>query len=154
MKEWMNIPSNSKKGFTLIELLVVMVILGLLASIVVVNFWPRVDHAKKNAAKIQIETFKTALDSFRLDVGKYPITEEGLIALRKKPDNAQGWKGPYLDKQLPLDPWDNKYQYKCPGDHGEFDVFSYGADAEPGGEGNNEDIVSWKNIGQSDEEYY
>ena len=80
--------------------------------------------------------------------------EEGLIALRQNPSNTPRWKGPYVDEQLPLDPWDNKYHYLCPGEHGAFDLISYGADGQPGGEGYNEDIVSWKNIGQSDEEYY
>ena len=144
---------NSDQGFSLIELLVVIVILALLGSIVAVSYWKHIDKSKQQAAKTQIETLETALSSYRLDVGKFPTTSEGLISLRRDP-GLKGWNGPYLDEKLPLDPWENKYQYTSPGDHGPFDLISYGADGLPGGEGINEDIVSWKNIGETDEVHY
>ena len=145
---------NFDKGFTLIELLVVMVIIALLGSLVTMKVVGQIEKANINAAKTQIEMFKGALSAFRIDAGRYPTTNEGLIALRKQPCDVRNWEGPYIDEQLPLDPWDNKYHYRCPGDKSEFELISYGADGQQGGEEKNQDIVSWRNIGQSDEEYY
>ncbi|MBF0496419.1 MAG: type II secretion system major pseudopilin GspG [Deltaproteobacteria bacterium] len=133
-------------GFTLIELLVVMIIMGLLASLVAPKLFTKVDTARQQAAKAQIEMFGTALDAFRLDCGKYPTTDQGLKTLREKPSGTDCWRGPYLPKELPKDPWDGDYVYKSPGDHGDFDIMSYGADHAPGGEGNDKDITSWKGI--------
>ncbi len=136
---------RNQKGFTLIELIVVMIILGLLAALVAPRMFGRVGQAKQKAAAAQIELFGTALDSFRLDVGRYPTTSEGLEALLTQPSDADGWNGPYLKKvEIPLDPWSHPYQYRSPGEHGDYDLFSYGADKAEGGEGEDADIVSWK----------
>jgi len=133
----------NRKGFTLIELLVVMVILAMLAAIVGPKLFTKVDTGRQSAAKTQIEMLGQALDSFRLDVGRYPTTSEGLKALETDP-GAPGWAGSYLKKALPVDPWKNPYQYQCPGTHGEYDLYSNGADGAPGGEGANKDINSWE----------
>jgi general secretion pathway protein G len=133
-----------RRGFTLIELMIVIIIIGLLAGLVGPKLFGKLTQAKQKAAKAQIELFGTALDAFRLDVGRYPTTEEGLKALREKPSGVEEWKGPYLPKDIPLDPWGRPYLYKCPGDHGEYDLLSYGLDGVEGGEGENQDIVSWK----------
>jgi general secretion pathway protein G len=134
---------GSKKGFTLIELLVVMVILSLLAAFVGTDFFKHIGTSKQKAAKTQIEMFGTALDSFRLSVGRYPSTAEGLQALRVNPGVDQ-WDGPYLRKEVPMDPWGRPYVYNCPGQHGDYDLVSLGADGQEGGEGENADVVSWK----------
>jgi general secretion pathway protein G len=134
---------NNKKGFTLIELLVVMVIIGLLAALVGPRFIRQEEKAKVKAAKAQIELLSTALDTFRLDVGRYPTSQEGLEALRSQPGGVERWDGPYLKKEVPLDPWGKAYVYKSPGDHGPFDIISYGADGAPGGDGDNHDVTSW-----------
>jgi len=130
------------------ELVVVIIIIGVLAALVAPKFFGRVSEAKQKAAKAQIELFGTALDSLRLDVGRYPTTEEGLKALREKPSGMEMWKGPYLPKEIPADPWGNPYVYKSPGAHGDYDMISYGLDRTEGGEGENQDIVSWKDIGR------
>ena len=135
---------RNNDGFTLIELLVVMVIIGLLAALVGPRFIRQEEKAKIKAAKAQIELLGTALDTFRLDVGRYPSTQEGLEALRTKPGGLERWDGPYLKKDLPLDPWGKAYVYKSPGEHGAFDIVSYGADGAPGGEEDNRDITSWE----------
>ncbi len=135
---------KSNKGFTLIELLVVMVIIGLLAALVGPRFIRQEEKAKVKAAKAQIELLSTSLDTFRLDVGRYPTTQEGLEALRTQPGGLERWDGPYLKKDVPLDPWGKPYIYKSPGDHGPFDILSYGADGAPGGDGDNHDISSWE----------
>ena len=135
---------NNKKGLTLIELMVVIVILGLLAALVAPKMFGRIGESKQKAAKAQIELFGTAFDSFRLDVGKYPATSEGLQALRVSPSGVENWKGPYLPKEIPLDPWGHAYNYRSPGEHGDYDLYSFGADKAAGGEGENQDIVSWK----------
>lgn len=131
-------------GFTLVELLVVMVIIGLLAALVVPRFIRQEEKAKVKAAQAQIELLGTALDTFRLDVGRYPTTQEGLEALRRQPGGVQKWDGPYLKKEVPLDPWGKPYLYKSPGEHGPYDLLSYGADGTPGGEGDNRDVTSWE----------
>lgn len=138
---------KERKGFTLIELLVVITILGLLALLVAPKMLGRVGPAKQKAAQTQIELFGTALDTFRLDVGRYPTTSEGLQALRTNP-GIEGWNGPYLQKEIPLDPWVNPYIYTSTGNHGEYDLISLGADKIQGGEGENQDIVSWKGLDQ------
>ena len=130
-------------GITLIELLVVMVIIALFAAIVGTRVGRNVDKAKQVAAKSQISEYESALDQFKLDVGRYPSNEEGLSALRNRPSNAQNWDGPYLRKDLPNDPWGHPYVYRFPGMHGDFDLLSHGADGQEGGEGDNMDIVSW-----------
>jgi general secretion pathway protein G len=135
-----------ENGFTLIEILVVIIIIGLLAALVGPRLFGKVSTAKLGAAKAQIELFGTALDTFRLDVGKYPTTEEGLKALREKPSGVEGWNGPYLPKEIPLDPWKRPYIYKSPGEHGDYDLISHGLDGAEGGEGENQDVVSWKDI--------
>lgn len=131
-------------GFTLVELLVVMVIIGLLAALVVPRFIRQEEKAKVKATQAQIELLGTALDTLRLDVGRYPTTQEGLNALRRQPGDAQKWDGPYLKKEVPLDPWGRAYIYRSPGEHGPYDLFSYGADGVPGGEGDNRDVTSWE----------
>lgn len=128
----------------MIELLVVMIIIGLLAALVGPRFIRQEEKAKIKATKAQIELLGTALDTFRLDVGRYPSTEEGLESLRTKPGGVERWDGPYLKKDLPLDPWGKAYAYRSPGEHGPFDIVSYGADGAPGGEGDNRDITSWE----------
>ncbi len=137
-----------ERGFTLIEILVVIIIIGLLAALVGPRLFGKVGMAKLKATKAQIELFGTALDAFRLDVGKYPTTEEGLKALREKPSGVDNWQGPYLPKEIPTDPWGKPYVYKAPGEHGDYDLISYGLDGVEGGEGENQDIVSWKDVGK------
>ncbi|VBB41978.1 pseudopilin, cryptic, general secretion pathway [uncultured Desulfatiglans sp.] len=136
-----------QQGFTLIELLIVMVIIGLLAALVGPRMFGKVDESRQRSAKAQISLFETALDTYRLDTGKYPTTDEGLEALRTKPSGVERWDGPYLNKEVPKDPWGNEYVYQSPGEHGDYDLKSYGADGSPGGEGSDMDIVNWKDIG-------
>ena len=139
--------SGCQRGFTLIELMVVMIILGLLAALVVPKMFGKLETAKTNAAYAQIELFGTALDSYRLDVGKYPASGEGLQALISAASGAEEWDGPYLRKnEIPLDPWGKEYVYESPGNHGDYDLYSLGADASEGGERENRDIVSWKGL--------
>jgi len=137
---------NSSRGFTLIEVMVVVVILGILAAIIVPRIMGRPEEAKRTKAAVDIKGVEQALNLYKLDNGMYPNTEQGLEALVKKPETApvpNKWKeGGYLSK-LPLDPWGSPYQYLSPGDHGDFDLYSHGADGEPGGEGKNADVESW-----------
>ena len=137
---------RNSEGFTLIELLVVMIIIGLLASLVGPRLFGKVDKAKQQTAQAQIELLSTGLGSFRLDIGRFPSEEEGLNSLIEKPSDLDKWDGPYLAKEIPKDPWGNDYVYKCPGEHGPYDLMSYGMDGVQGGEENDLDIVSWKNI--------
>lgn len=134
------------RGFTLIEIMVVVVIMGILAALVVPKLMGRTDDARITAAKQDISTLMQALKLYKLDNQRYPTTEQGLQALIAKPTSgpaANGWKsGGYIDK-LPKDPWGNPYQYLSPGIKGEVDIFSYGADGQPGGSGVDADIGSW-----------
>lgn len=137
---------RSQAGITLIEMLVVVTIIALFAALVGINIFRRADEAKTVAARTQISTFMSALGLYKLDTGSYPPPVPGLNALRIKPDNINNWAGPYLTKDVPLDPWGREYLYKFPGEHGdEPDLVSLGADGQPGGEGANADVVSWSN---------
>jgi general secretion pathway protein G len=136
-------------GFTLIELMVVIVILGILAGLIIPRIMGRPDEARRAKATIQIESLESALKMYKLDNGNYPMTEQGLQALVEPPAVgalAKNWKqGGYLEKgKVPKDPWDNDFIYLCPGTHGEYDLSSYGADGEPGGDGKNKDINNWE----------
>jgi general secretion pathway protein G len=133
-----------ERGFTLVELLVVMVILGLLAALVVPSYLGRERKARAQAAKTQIELLGTALDTFRLDCGRYPTGQEGLAALRANPGGLPRWDGPYLKKEVPLDPWGRPYFYESPGQHGDYDLYTYGADGAQGGDGDAKDVGSWQ----------
>ncbi|QYZ67217.1 MAG: general secretion pathway protein GspG [Gammaproteobacteria bacterium (ex Lamellibrachia satsuma)] len=131
-------------GFTLIELLVVLVILGLLAGLVGPQMVRYLGGAKTDTTMLQIEEFGAGLDLFHLEVGRYPTTDEGLIALVEKPNSVEGWNGPYLKKkQIPEDPWGNEYLYRFPGDNGIYDLYSFGQDNTEGGSGEAQDVVSW-----------
>lgn len=130
-------------GFTLMELLVVLVIIGLLAALVGPSLYQRIKPAKQSAARAQIQSFMTALDTYFVDVGDYPSTQQGLEALREDP-GLPGWAGPYLQKEIPTDPWNSAYFYKAPGRSGGFEVVSYGADGAEGGEGDDRDVASWE----------
>jgi len=134
--------AHRQAGFTLIELLVVLVIIGLLATLVAPNFIGQSEKAKPKAARVQLENLRNALDMFQLDVGRYPTSEEGLQALRSRPNSAPRWAGPYLRDEIPNDPWGRPYVYRNPGEGGgNYDIGSYGADGRSGGEENNADIV-------------
>ncbi|HDR15468.1 MAG TPA: type II secretion system protein GspG [Desulfobacteraceae bacterium] len=140
--------NKSNEGFTLIELMVVIVILGILAGLIVPKIMGRPEEARRMKARIQIESIETALKLYKLDNGVYPSTEQGLQALVEAPSVGQlprKWReGGYLEKgRVPEDPWGNEYVYLSPGLHGDFDLMSYGADGEPGGEGADADINNW-----------
>ena len=128
----------------MIELLIVLVILSLLAALVGPALVERLKPAKRTAAQSQIEEFMSALDTYYVDVGRYPSTEEGLQALREKPSSALKWDGPYLIKELPIDPWGTPYVYRAPGRNGGYEIISYGADGKEGGDGENADVNSWE----------
>lgn len=134
---------RSQAGFTLMELLVVLAILGLLMSLVGPRVLNQLGGAKVKTAAIQIKDLEQSLEMYKLDTGRYPSTDEGLVALVKKPGNASGWNGPYLKSDVPLDPWKREYHYKFPGDHGELDIYSYGQNGSPGGEGEDVDVGNW-----------
>lgn len=135
---------NHHRGFTLLELLVVMVIIGLLASYVGPKFFSQIGKSEVKAARAQIDALEKALDQFRLDLGRYPTTEQGLAALMERPAGEQKWGGPYLKKAVPNDPWGRPYVYRQPGEHGEYDLLSLGKDGQPGGTGEAEDITNWR----------
>ncbi len=132
-----------RTGFTLIELLVVLVILGLLAGLVGPNVLNALGGAKTKTAGVQIKALEQNLEMYKLDVGRFPTTSQGLNALVQKPGDADGWNGPYLKSGVPKDPWKNDYHYKYPGEKGEYDILSYGQDNSPGGEGEDSDVGNW-----------
>ena len=136
--------ANGQSGFTLIELLVVLVILGLLAGLVGPQVLRYLGSAKSDTTQLQIEELGAGLDLYHLEVGRYPSTEEGLLALVEQPVGISKWNGPYLKKRrIPKDPWGNEYHYRSPGEQGMYDLYSFGNDNMEGGEGDNADIVSW-----------
>jgi general secretion pathway protein G len=135
-----------QSGVTLIEMMVVVTIIALFAALVLPKMMQQADRAKVASAHAQINAYYTALGSYKLDTGSFPTTEQGLQALRDKPEGVENWQGPYLQKELENDPWKHPYVYHYPGEHGdEPDIISLGADGAPGGDGYNADIVSWKN---------
>ena len=138
---------RSQAGVTLIEMLVVVTIIGLFVALVGPALFRRVDEAKMTQARAQIDGFMTALGTYKLDTGAFPTTEQGLAALRIKPADVLQWSGPYMPKDVPKDPWAHDYIYHFPGEHqtDEPEIICLGADGQPGGEGINADIVSWKN---------
>jgi general secretion pathway protein G len=136
---------QTQTGFTLLELLVVLGIIAMLAGIVGPQVMKHMGESKTKAARVQIEDLAATLDMYKLDLGTYPSSEEGLKALIESPDSASRWNGPYLRKsRIPLDPWQQEYHYVSPGEHGRFDLFTLGADAKEGGKGEDQDIVSWE----------
>ena len=136
---------RNMSGMTLIEILVVLVLIGIVLGIVGGNFIGRGEKAKADAAKIEIGQIGQSLDLFKLEVGRYPTSQEGLQALISAPPGVANWNGPYWKKStLPKDPWGNEYRYSAPGQHGPYDIMSYGADGKEGGEGANKDILSWQ----------
>ena len=137
-------PSVSQQGFTLLELLVVMVIIGLLASYVGPKYFAQIGKSEVKTARAQIDSLGKALDQYRLDMGHYPSTENGLTALTLAPANESKWQGPYLQKKMPDDPWGKPYQYKMPGEHVEYDLWSLGSDGVSGGTGEAADVVNWQ----------
>lgn len=147
MKSHSNFPFRSAAsyrarlgGFTLLELLVVVAIIGLLAAYVGPRYFSQLGKSETTVAKAQIEAFGKALDQYRLDVGRYPSTEQSLTVLVANPASEKKWNGPYLSKDLPVDPWSNPYRYRNPGPKGEFEILSYGKDGLPGGTGDAADI--------------
>jgi general secretion pathway protein G len=135
-------PCRRRSGFTLLELLV-MVIIGLLAGYVAPRYFSQVGKSEVKTAMAQINALEKALDTYRLDVGRYPSSEQGLAALVEKPQNEPKWQGPYLAKAVPLDPWGRPYQYKSPGEKAEYDLLSFGRDGQPGGTGEGADITNY-----------
>lgn len=134
---------RSQTGFTLLELLVVIVIIGLLAGLVAPRYFDQVSKSNTKIARAQIDSLEKALDQYRLDVGVYPTTDQGLAALNARPQGLDRWSGPYLKKAVPPDPWGARYLYKSPGEHAEYDLYSYGGDGQPGGTGEAADVTSW-----------
>ena len=135
---------GSQDGFTLLELLVVLVIIGLLVGFVAPRYFAQIGKSEVKVARAQIKDLEDALDQYRIDAGHYPTTEQGLAALDAQPSGEARWQGPYLKKTVPKDPWGNAYQYKSPGDHGEYDLYSLGKDGKAGGTGEAADIASWQ----------
>ncbi len=131
-------------GFTLLELLVVLVILGLLVGYVAPRYFAQVGKSEVKVARAQVKALEDALDQYRLDVGRYPVSQSGLAALNEQPSGESRWQGPYLRKTVPNDPWGHPYQYRAPGEHGEYDLWSFGRDGQAGGSGEDADIASWQ----------
>jgi general secretion pathway protein G len=148
MRNGTSVSVISKSGFTLIEMMVVIAILGTLAMLVGPSILRNLGDANTTAARTQVEILTVALESYRMDTGHYPTTEEGLAALRSWSAQSAppaGWRGPYLRKPIPPDPWKHPYQYRSPGEHNpeSFDLYTLGRDGETGGEGENADLTSW-----------
>jgi general secretion pathway protein G len=140
-------PSQRRdRGFSLLELLAVLVILGILAGIFAPKFLGQAESAKRKAAKLEIDQIGQSLDLYKLEVGRYPTTQEGLQALVTAPSGAANWNGPYLKKtSVPKDPWGNEYKYVAPGDQSRpYDILSFGGDGKEGGDGEGKDITSWQ----------
>ena len=137
-------PASAQTGFTLMELLVVLAILGLLMSLVGPQVLNQLGGAKTKTALIQIKDLEQSLEMYKLDVGRFPSSSEGLSALVDKPGGVTGWNGPYLKSDVPQDPWKQDYQYKYPGERGELDIFTYGQNGAPGGEGEDSDVGNWQ----------
>ncbi len=135
--------ASGQCGFTLLELLVVIVIIGLLAGYVAPRYFGQIGKSEVSTARAQIDALEKALDQYRLDMGRYPSAEQGLGALLTRPADEPKWNGPYLRKAVPNDPWGRPYQYRHPGEHGDFDLISYGKDGQPGGAAENADITNW-----------
>ncbi|MBI3346938.1 MAG: type II secretion system major pseudopilin GspG [Burkholderiales bacterium] len=141
-----NCPHLRQTGFTLLELLVVMVIIGLLASYVGPRFFGQIGKSEIKAARVQLDALDKALAAYRLDVGAYPSTEQGLKALVERPNDEVKWSGPYLSKAVPSDPWGRPYAYSLPGDNGhDYELSSFGKDGQRGGTDENADISVWGN---------
>ena len=146
MNKRMRRQAAGQSGVTLIEMMVVVTIIALFAALVLPKMMHQADRAKIASARAQINAFSTALGAYKLDTGIFPTTEQGLQALRDKPEGVENWQGPYLQKEIDNDPWGHPFVYHYPGEHGdEPDIISLGQDGAPGGDGNNADIVSWKN---------
>ena len=137
---------RSRAGVTLIEMLVVVTIIGLFVALVGPSLFKKADDARITAAKSQMANFMTALGAYKLDTGNFPTSEQGLQALRVRPADVLQWNGPYMPQEIPKDPWGHDYAYRFPGEHGndEPDILSLGRDGQPGGEGYDADIASWK----------
>lgn len=139
----LSLPSNRRSGFTLIELLVVLAIISLLAGLVGPSVLNQLGGAKTKTARVQIKDLEQALEMYKLDVGRYPSSSEGLEALVEQPGSADGWNGPYLKSGVPKDPWKNEYHYTYPGTRADVDIFSLGQDGAQGGEGEDSDVGNW-----------
>lgn len=131
---------RQQRGFTLLELLVVVVIIGVLVAYVAPRYFQQIGKSERTAALGQIDALRKAIDTYWLDTGHFPASEQGLEALMVKPDSETKWNGPYLQKQVPMDPWGNPYVYRVPGTAGDYDLMSYGKDGKPGGEGEDADL--------------
>ena len=133
----------SHRGFTLLELLVVLVIIGLLAGYVGPKLFQQIGKSEVKLAKAQIDSLQKALDQYRIDTGHFPTTSQGLGALQQPPADEPRWQGPYMSKQIPKDPWDRQYVYQSPGEHGDYDLYSFGKDGRQGGSHDDQDVTSW-----------